>query len=517
VTAPRGRRAPAIQYEVAAGFATALVVLGAVAVLSYRNVAWLVGTTSQLQRTYTVLHTLDQTASGLSDAETGSRGYVITGDARYLAPYQAARAEVARLIDELQRLTADNPRQQHRLARLEPLVANKFDVMQQTVMLRSRGDYTGAVQLVRSGRGLAMMDSVRQLIHAIDTEETSILSARAIEERSSLRNATEAAVAGILLALLVSVTAVLLVQRDVRGRVRAAAAVLHAKEAAEDANRAKSDFLARMSHELRTPLNSVIGFANVLLKNRTGRFAEQDLTYLERIRANGNDLLALINDILDLSKIEAGHVELATTPTAIDAMVRDELARFDVAVRNRAIALRADVPRGLAPLEVDEGRLRQVLRNLIGNALKFTREGVILVRVVPAAADPHRPARIDVVDSGIGIPEERQRAVFEAFEQADSGTSREFGGTGLGLAIVLSLCDLLGYRVVLSSELGLGSVFSVLLTADAPLPPERREITLGSAEPVDGITVSEELFAAPDHSLDGDAGTTQPATIVNKL
>jgi signal transduction histidine kinase len=489
------RRAPPIQYEVAAGFATALVVLGLVAALAYRNVTWLVDNTTRLGRTHAVLHTLDQTASGLSDAETGSRGYVITGDTRYLAPYQKSRAEVARLIDDLQRLTADNPRQQHRLVRLQSLVAHKFDVMEQTVMLRERGDHVGATQLVRSGRGLAVMDSVRQLIHAIDTEETGILAARAAEERSSLRNATGAIVAGILLALLVSVAAVVLVQRDVRGRVRAAAAVLRAKEVAEDANRAKSDFLARMSHELRTPLNSVIGFANVLLKNKAGRLAAQDIIYLERIRDNGSDLLALINDMLDLSKIEAGHVQLATAPTAIGALVRDEVARFDIAVRDRPIALYADVPPGLAPLDVDEGRLRQLLRNLIGNALKFTMEGMVVVRVVSADGDPLRPARIDVIDTGIGIPEDRQRAVFEAFEQADSGTSREFGGTGLGLAIVRSLCDLLGYDIALSSEPGLGSVFSVLLAVDAPAPPRRRDIALEAVDPME----------------------RSPASIVNKL
>jgi signal transduction histidine kinase len=466
-----------------------------VAALAYSNVTRLVDNTTRLARTYAVLHTLDQTASALSDAETGSRGYVITGDARYLTPYQKSRAEVASLIDELQRLTADNPRQQHRLLRLETLVVRKFGVMEQTVALRESGDHAGAVQLVRSGRGLAAMDSVRQLVHSIDAEETGLLAARTAAERRSLRNATGAIAAGMLLAILVSVAAVVLVQRDVRGRVRAAAAVLRAKEAAEDANRAKSDFLARMSHELRTPLNAVIGFANVLLKNRDGQLAAQDVIYLERIRDNGSDLLALINDMLDLSKIEARHVQLATAPTAIGALVRNEVARFDIAVRDRPIVLYADVPPGLTLLDVDEARLGQVLRNLIGNALKFTREGLVLVRVVCAGDDPHRPARIDVIDTGIGIPEERQRAVFDAFEQADSGTSREFGGTGLGLAIVRSLCDLLGCDIALSSEPGLGSVFSVLLSVDAPAPPRRRDIDLWSAELTD----------------------TSPAGIVNKL
>jgi signal transduction histidine kinase len=221
-----------------------------------------------------------------------------------------------------------------------------------------------------------------------------------------------------------------------------------------------------MSHELRTPLNSVIGFSNVLLKNRGGNFRERDLLYLRRIRAGGQHLLSLINEVLDLSKIEAGRMRVDRMPVAIGLLVEDTLASFEGQVRDRPLALDAEIPDHLTPIMTDPSRLLQVLTNLIGNAVKFTQRGRVVVRVV---ADPasRRPTSIEVADTGIGIPPERQAAIFDAFEQADSSTARRFGGTGLGLAVSKSLCDLMGYRLEVESRPGSGSVFRVILTGAA--------------------------------------------------
>ena len=252
---------------------------------------------------------------------------------------------------------------------------------------------------------------------------------------------------------------------DVSDRKRFEEAILGARDAAEAASRAKSDFLSRMSHELRTPLNSVIGFARVLRRNGAGKFAKDDLTYLDRIQANGEHLLKLVNDILDVAKIEAGRVSVERGPVRLDALVREIVEQLEGQPRPAEVALRAEVPPLPVMVETDARLLRQVLINLAGNAIRFTHRGQVVLSLV---ADPvtHEARRIDVRDTGIGIPPDRQRAIFEPFEQADSTTSRAYGGTGLGLSIARSLCEALGYRLSLDSVVGSGSTFSVHLGAE---------------------------------------------------
>ena len=257
----------------------------------------------------------------------------------------------------------------------------------------------------------------------------------------------------------------LLVARDITERKRVADLVLAGKVAAEEANRAKSDFLARMSHELRTPLNAVIGFTNVLRRNKHGRLAPDELTYIDRIGANGRHLLGLINEVLDLAKVESGRDTAQLATASLSALVADTIAELDVRASGASVRLQAQLPSGALEVSTDEAKLKQVLINLIGNAIKFTpAAGRVTVRVVTDATTG-RPSRIDVEDTGIGIPPEHIGAIFEAFEQVDTDTSRRFGGTGLGLAISRKLCELMGYELVVRSQVGIGSTFSIMLSS----------------------------------------------------
>jgi two-component system sensor histidine kinase/response regulator len=278
--------------------------------------------------------------------------------------------------------------------------------------------------------------------------------------------------------------------RDITARKHVEFELIVARDAAESANRAKSDFLARMSHELRTPLNSIIGFANVLRKNRGSSMSDDQLSFANRIATNGRHLLALINDILDLSKIEAGRMTLDVSAVMLDTLVRETIDELEGETKNRPVTVRAEIPDVIRSIGTDAARVKQVLINLIGNSLKFTERGEVVVAI---DADPVGvPLRIRVRDTGIGIPQDRLDAIFNVFEQAESMTSRRFGGTGLGLAISRSLCELMGHRLEVESVEGEGTTMLIQLgvaprTARRSIPgiaaiPEPRPVTPESRE-----------------------------------
>ncbi|MBN5158469.1 MULTISPECIES: response regulator [unclassified Stenotrophomonas] len=222
-------------------------------------------------------------------------------------------------------------------------------------------------------------------------------------------------------------------------------------------SRYKSEFLANMSHELRTPLNSSLILAKLLADNKDGTLTEEQVKYARAILSSNNDLLALINDILDLSRIEAGHVELADEVVVTGSVLQRLRETFEPMARQKGLALQIEAD-ALAPsqLVVDSQRLQQILKNLLANAVKFTEHGKVSLHV---RAGGHGRIRFEVCDSGIGIAREQLQVIFEAFRQADGSTRRRYGGTGLGLSISRDLAERMGGSIQVDSEPGRGSCF----------------------------------------------------------
>ncbi len=273
----------------------------------------------------------------------------------------------------------------------------------------------------------------------------------------------------------------------------------------ERANQYKSEFLANMSHELRTPLNSSLILAKILADNRTGNLTAEQIKYAQTISSAGNDLLAIINDILDLSKIEAGKVELAPELVVV-ARILDELSRtFQPVAQNKGLGFKIELAPGTpAQLETDPQRVGQILKNLVSNALKFTEAGVVTVRVFAGA---HNTLCFDVIDTGIGISEHQREIIFDAFRQADGSTHRKYGGTGLGLTISRDLSRLLGGDISVMSTPGTGSTFTLTLPLSYRPPAETPASPLAPAPAA--VPLRQVPRPAPQRLVEDDAERIQ--------
>jgi signal transduction histidine kinase/ActR/RegA family two-component response regulator len=480
--------------------ATFFVVLAVVDVSIYRNLAGGRERSLTTVQHYAALNVTERALEALLTTESAYRRFLLTGDDAILSTFAAERREFDQGLKQLRGQSTPDEEEW----RLWGRVVERADAWQRETVVPGialrRAVTAGKVSsnyLVlseRTGNSAAYFDEIRDLMKRATSDRRALVERSVAEERALFEQtrvmALWASVALAALGLLLLVTsrrlshalghlvaadeAQEMLERRVVERTadlqEAEAAHRLARMVAEDANRAKSDFLANMSHELRTPLNSIIGFSDILLKNKSGAFAKTDLGYLDRVQANGRHLLALINSVLDLSKVEARQMPLEITSVPLSALIREMLTELEPQAQQRGVRLLSELPDRRCVVETDGVKLKQILINLVSNAIKFSPDGEVKV-VVRCDAVTHEVISIDVCDTGIGVPPDRVHAIFEAFQQADNSTARQFGGTGLGLTISQSLARLMGFDITLTSELGVGSVFSVVMSRAAQPAP----------------------------------------------
>ena len=746
-----GRFGPLLPTATLAGYWIAIAAVVVTAVLSYSALQNDLGNAQRVTHTLRLVDQLQTLLSTVKDAETGQRGYLLTGDEAYLEPYTNAKVALAGEIATAQELVSQDRAQERRLQRLEQLCADKMAELAQTIAIRRRNDATGALAIVRTDRGKELMDRIRAVVGEMTAEERRALEVRQEQWLSGTRLSSWVTLGGSALLLVLILAAASRTARDYRARLvqawvrtgyaglaervqgeqrletlgrqvldylahyldaragslyvlesdggfrrvagyalaedselgqvrpgegllaqaarenqtlhvrdvppgylaissslgkatatellvgpasvdgmvqgvmelgffhhlddadrelltrvseilgvamrsskdrtrleqllaetqrqgeelqtqqeelrvtneelevqanslresqiqlqnqqaeleqtnaqleeqsqtlehqrdeleRAQAGLQERATELERANQYKSEFLANMSHELRTPLNSALILAKILSDNKSGNLTEDQVRFARTISSAGNDLLAIINDVLDLSKVEAGKVELSAEWVQVRGVVEQLASAFHPLAQQRGLGFRVEVA-GDAPPEIftDAQRVSQILKNLLSNAVKFTEHGEITLTVSSADA---KHLVFAVRDTGIGISQHQQGIIFEAFRQADGSTHRKYGGTGLGLTISRDLARVLGGEIAVVSQPGNGATFTLTLPIEyRPVPdatPAHSSTPLPSAAtPAAGPTAG--AAAAGPKPLRPAAAHAQPVASVAPL
>ncbi|TPH15640.1 CHASE3 domain-containing protein [Litorilituus lipolyticus] len=462
-------------------------------------------TTHWVEHTHQVMADSNELIKLLVDMETGKRGFLITGNEVFLQPYIAAREIWTSKLKALKRLVSDNPVQVARLTEIESL-QKKWLKEAAFVEIAARQDTSMSpelvmaevVRLVELQTGKNIIDQIRAIKANFNAMEQSLMKRRQQESAQAASQTLFVVIAGTLLSLLLALIVAALVASHISRKLKTlmsgttkieqgdyqtvielhgndefsllakafnnmSLAVKFAVDEMEKAVKTKSSFLANMSHEIRTPMNGILGMLTLLENSKLNKEQQE---YTSAIRSCGDGLLIVINDILDISKLEAGKLSLDKQAFNLRSLIEEVTFLLDSLASEKGLTLKVTLDEELAAsYEGDNLRLRQILLNLLSNAIKFTAQGTVelIVKAVEKGTDEDK-LLFNVIDQGIGISVEDQEKLFKPFSQVDTSISRDFGGTGLGLIICAKLVEKMQGNISVLSTVGEGSTFSFELT-----------------------------------------------------
>jgi signal transduction histidine kinase len=466
-----------LQAKMGFSFLMGLLILLIVGVTAWQANSKQIENSSLLAHTHHVLSNAEGLLNALTEAESASRGYLISGDASFLTPNQKTQEDIEIQYRQLLLLTADNQEQQQRLFTIKPLIDQRVSSLAALNQMRRDMGLAFTQERFAGSKGKQLQDEIRAQIRAMERAEEKLLTQRSAgAERASMESRL-AITLGMLCAVLITVASFLVIRYDIARRTEAenALKIVNGKLAAataraQHADSSKSAFLATMSHELRTPLNSIIGFSGVLLQELAGPLNAEQKKQLSMVRDSSRHLLALVNDVLDISKVEAGQLRIQHQTFSMRESIDRSIALVAPMATKKGLTINARIDADLGQIISDRRRVEQVLINLLNNAVKFTEQGSITLRAdtiddyVAAGLTVAQPAiRIQVIDTGIGIDDADLPELFQPFRQIEDGLARQHEGTGLGLAISQRLLGLMGGRIDVTSKKNEGSTFTVVI------------------------------------------------------
>ncbi|HET6244316.1 MAG: response regulator [Bacteroidetes bacterium] len=451
-----------IKKIVGLGFGFALLISVLSSIVSYLSTNQVLKATNELSNSHLSYGILKEILSVITYAESCERAYVITSSDEYLNSYHESALVVKLKIQELKELTKDHSRQFGKIELLEPLISERFDIMEEVFQVKKNSGYQPAIELVLSHKPKIIMNSIREILGNMEIQERESLETGTIIAKIYSDRIKTIIIIGNLITFIVLSASLIVIFMDISHRNYFEQELIKAKEIAEKSVQVKEHFLANVSHEIRTPMNAISGLTKILLKSEVTINQKE---YLDAIKTSSDILLVIINDILDLSKAGAGKMVFEKTDFKIHNLISSITDLLHSKAEEKNLKLINHFDKNIPDLLIgDPVRLNQIILNLVSNAIKFTEKGEISLITKILEQDKNTVTiKFTIKDTGIGIAAEKLPTIFESFTQASTEITRKYGGTGLGLNIVKELVELQNGIVSVESKLGIGSVFSFIL------------------------------------------------------